>query len=186
MRSTILNVSFLCSGALVLAACAGSTATPVDSGAAGPQADTTAPEEVRASGYTDLADPEHVQWCIDQETAGWPALDGVFIEWAPFLYNRGEPVMNQLTSNMVEDLFCSIILAGGVKLIGHTDTVGSAEDNMALSLQVAGEVRDAMVAQGIDPAVIDVEGRGETELVIPTEDEVPNQANRRISWELPW
>lgn len=62
---------------------------------------------------------------------------------------------------------------------GYTDTVGSEEYNLKLSLRRANAVKDALVAGGIDPANISVAGRGKNDLAVPTADQVREQANRR-------
>ena len=62
---------------------------------------------------------------------------------------------------------------------GYTDTVGSEEYNLKLSLRRANAVKDALVAGGIDPSNISVAGRGKNDLAVPTADQVREQANRR-------
>ena len=62
---------------------------------------------------------------------------------------------------------------------GHTDTVGSAEYNLKLSLRRANAVKDALVAAGVPADNISVAGRGETDLAVPTAQGVYEQANRR-------
>jgi OOP family OmpA-OmpF porin len=67
-----------------------------------------------------------------------------------------------------------------ISAIGHADTAGPEDYNMALSLRRADSVREALIAGGIDPNAITVAGRGETELAVPTPDNTPEQANRRV------
>jgi OmpA-OmpF porin, OOP family len=67
-----------------------------------------------------------------------------------------------------------------VLLIGHTDTVGGKVANDALSRQRAEKVRDILVQAGIKADRIDVAGRGERELLVPTADEVEEPRNRRV------
>lgn len=62
---------------------------------------------------------------------------------------------------------------------GHTDTSGSNEYNLALSLRRANAVKDALVSRGVPDANVSVAGRGESELAVPTGDGVREQANRR-------
>jgi outer membrane protein OmpA-like peptidoglycan-associated protein len=64
--------------------------------------------------------------------------------------------------------------------IGHTDRVGSDQQNDVLSLQRAERVRQELVRLGIDPGGIVTVGRGEREPLIPTDDEVPQPRNRRV------
>lgn len=67
-----------------------------------------------------------------------------------------------------------------VEVTGHTDTVGSDDDNDALSLKRAEEVRALLVAAGLDATMLTATGRGERELREPTTDGVDNARNRRV------
>jgi OOP family OmpA-OmpF porin len=68
---------------------------------------------------------------------------------------------------------------GEILVTGHTDRVGSAEANDALSLQRARAIRDLLVARGFQPELIEAIGRGEREPLVPTADEVTEPSNRR-------
>ena len=70
--------------------------------------------------------------------------------------------------------------APDVVVIGHTDRVGTLQFNDRLSLQRAERVRTELVKLGIDNSRIQVAGRGERELLVPTADEVPEPRNRRV------
>ncbi|SDD01928.1 Outer membrane protein OmpA [Sphingomonas sp. YR710] len=67
-----------------------------------------------------------------------------------------------------------------VQVTGHTDTVGSAEDNDMLSKRRAVEIVGVLAQQGIEPALMTAVGRGERELREPTADNVASAANRRV------
>ena len=71
-----------------------------------------------------------------------------------------------------------------ITVIGHTDRVGSLESNDLLSLQRAQTVRDLIVQAGIPSDIIGVSGRGEREPVVATDDEVPEERNRRVEINL--
>jgi len=71
-----------------------------------------------------------------------------------------------------------------VRVDGHTDTVGSAEDNRALSLRRAEAVAAALVREGVPWRDIQVNGHGETLLARPTADETPEPLNRRVNIDL--
>jgi OmpA-OmpF porin, OOP family len=70
--------------------------------------------------------------------------------------------------------------APDVVVIGHTDRVGSYPYNDRLSLQRAERVRGELVRLGIPMARIRVAGRGERELLVPTEDDIAEPRNRRV------
>ena len=70
--------------------------------------------------------------------------------------------------------------ATSVSVTGHADRAGPAEYNMALSLRRANAVSVALVAKGVIADRISVAGRGEEELAVATDDDVPEPANRRV------
>jgi len=70
--------------------------------------------------------------------------------------------------------------APDVVVIGHTDRVGSEQFNDNLSLQRAERVRGELVKLGIAEARVQIAGRGEREPLVPTDDEVAEQRNRRV------
>lgn len=76
--------------------------------------------------------------------------------------------------------------AGRLRVVGHTDSDGPADRNQELSLARADSVVDYLVSTGgVDPARLESEGRGETELAVdPDLSEADKQRNRRIEWEL--
>ena len=66
-------------------------------------------------------------------------------------------------------------------LVGHTDAQGARAYNRALSLRRAEAVRSYLVdAFGFDPRTIDVEGRGEDELLDTETTEAAHSVNRRV------
>jgi hypothetical protein len=67
-----------------------------------------------------------------------------------------------------------------ITAIGHTDTSGPADYNMALSLRRATAVKNALVQQGVTPGSIDTVGKGETQLLVQTGDGVREPQNRRV------
>jgi len=70
--------------------------------------------------------------------------------------------------------------APDVVVIGHTDRIGSVQFNDRLSLQRAERVRMELVKLGIAERRIQIAGRGERELLVPTGDEVAEPRNRRV------
>lgn len=70
--------------------------------------------------------------------------------------------------------------AGEVRVIGHTDRVGSEQSNDTFSIKRASAVRDLLVNAGVKPELIEIAGRGEREPLVPTEDEVAEAKNRRV------
>jgi hypothetical protein len=67
-----------------------------------------------------------------------------------------------------------------ITTIGHADTSGPQNYNMALSLRRANAVKDALVQQGVPVTAISVIGRGEQDPMVPTGDGVREPQNRRV------
>jgi outer membrane protein OmpA-like peptidoglycan-associated protein len=65
-------------------------------------------------------------------------------------------------------------------LSGHTDTTGTAEYNMALSERRARAAAAELVARGVPESAIEVTWFGETQLRVPTADNVREPQNRRV------
>ena len=67
-----------------------------------------------------------------------------------------------------------------VDVIGHTDSVGSDEYNQQLSLRRATSVKDYLVSKGVDPSIIDVSGKGESQPVADNGSAEGRAQNRRV------
>jgi len=93
-------------------------------------------------------------------------------------FNKGQSAETRNTVNRILDIgqFCQV---GDIRVVGHTDSSGSAAYNLALSKRRAKDARDELVRQGVQSAVITSEGKGETELFVQTGDGVKEQLNRR-------
>ena len=66
-----------------------------------------------------------------------------------------------------------------VVVTGHTDTVGSAKVNKALSERRAASVKSELAAQGVPPTAVAMRGVGKNDLLVPTADGVREAQNRR-------
>ena len=67
-----------------------------------------------------------------------------------------------------------------VTLTGHTDTSGSSAYNQTLSVRRANNVKADLIELGMNGNIVSTQGRGETELFIPTADGVKEALNRRV------
>ena len=67
-----------------------------------------------------------------------------------------------------------------IDVIGHTDSDGTEEYNQALSVRRAQSVRDYMVSEGVDPAIIDVSGEGELNPIASNATKEGRAQNRRV------
>lgn len=62
----------------------------------------------------------------------------------------------------------------------RTDTVGSADNNLALAQARGQRIADWLVAAGVSRAIIRIDALGETDLVRPTADGVAEPLNRQV------
>lgn len=69
-----------------------------------------------------------------------------------------------------------------IKIVGHTDNVGSAESNLTLSQRRAASVRDVLVARGVPASMLLVEGVGMSEPVEPNDTALGRANNRRVTF----
>jgi len=66
-----------------------------------------------------------------------------------------------------------------IKVTGYCDTVGTFEYNVKLSFRRSGSVKAELVKDGIDASAIVIDGKGKTDLLVPTADGVREPKNRR-------
>jgi OOP family OmpA-OmpF porin len=67
------------------------------------------------------------------------------------------------------------------KIVGHTDTVGTAQSNKALSLRRAEAVKSYLASRyAIAPSRLQASGVGEEDLLVPTPAGTPEPRNRRV------
>lgn len=71
-----------------------------------------------------------------------------------------------------------------IQINGHTDNVGSAEDNLELSLNRAKAVYDYLVAKGISPDRLRYKGFGESKPIASNDTEAGRQMNRRTEFQI--
>lgn len=92
-------------------------------------------------------------------------------------FDKGASAETRNTINRILDTgqYCNV---DNIRVVGHTDTSGSAVYNLGLSKRRAKDAVDELVRQGIDRQRISSEGKGETEPIIPG-DNRKEQLNRR-------
>lgn len=71
-----------------------------------------------------------------------------------------------------------------VRVIGHTDSVGSDSYNQALSERRASSVAEYLIGQGLEMGKVTSQGRGESEPVTDNETEEGRARNRRVELHL--
>ena len=101
-------------------------------------------------------------------------------------FKPGKDVLRPDSQAMLANIVAALanFPAGEAVVIGHTDRMGSAADNMLLSLRRAAAVRELLVRAGVAREAISIVGRGEREPAVITDDEVPEALNRRVEIKL--
>ena len=90
------------------------------------------------------------------------------------ILDSSEPALNELYRFLVSRPNQRI------RIVGHTDNIGSDRSNQVLSEGRCQEVRRAMKERGIALERIEVEGRGERDPIVPNDNEEHRQMNRRV------
>jgi outer membrane protein OmpA-like peptidoglycan-associated protein len=67
-----------------------------------------------------------------------------------------------------------------ISVVGHSDSVGSDDTNLVLSMYRAQTIRTALVSGGVTPSAIDVGYHGSNNPRIPRPRGVPEPENRRV------
>ncbi len=71
-----------------------------------------------------------------------------------------------------------------LRIVGYTDNVGDPTHNMTLSEERARSCYDYLIAQGIDPARMSYEGKGEAHPIATNDTPQGRELNRRVEFEL--
>ena len=90
------------------------------------------------------------------------------------ILNSSEPALNELYQFLVARPNQRI------RIVGHTDDIGSDRSNQILSEGRCQEVKHAMEERGILPSRIEIEGRGERDPIVENDSEEHRQMNRRV------
>lgn len=110
------------------------------------------------------------------EETGRVIADGIFFDTnADRIRPESEPVLAQIGDMLAKH--------PGMRLSieGHTDAVGQAASNQALSAKRAAAVRTYLTTKhGIDASRLEAKGLGATKPVAPNADEAGRQKNRRV------
>lgn len=126
----------------------------------------------------DIFSKDKVQETFGEALAIQPLVPEVFILY----FERGGTELTDASKAMIPDILESILLrkSKDVAVVGHTDRVGEAEKNRILSMERAQFVVDFLIENGVEEEVIEASSHGESNPVVPTEDEVDEPKNRRV------
>ena len=148
-------------------------ATPTPS-VAGPGAPTTAPVTTSRPSTPAVARPP-----VRETTSDAPSAS-ITVTFASGSWQI-TPDAERALAPLGRALASQDLAAFRFRIEGHTDAVGDSASNQALSERRAAAVRDYLIAKfGVAPQRLVAVGLGETQLLVPTPDEVPNARNRRV------
>lgn len=99
----------------------------------------------------------------------------VFFDWdKATLTNRARAIIHEAAENSTRVQYTRI------DVNGYTDTSGTPQYNMGLSIRRARAVAGELVRDGVPENVIAIKGFGETHLLVPTGPGVREPQNRRV------
>ncbi len=132
----------------------------------------------RAPGKVVVLKPEDVEKHFAETIAAKPPAAKTFILYFDF----DGPRLTAESEQLLPEILAEIARrpAPDVDVIGHTDRSGEKEYNAILAEWRAEEVRDKIVAIGVDPSQIHVSSHGEANPLVPTADGVNEPKNRRV------
>jgi outer membrane protein OmpA-like peptidoglycan-associated protein len=94
---------------------------------------------------------------------------------------------NDVRFDEFEPILASAMGQGSIERIiirAHTDSIGAADDNLALSRRWANDLKNWIVARGVPADVIEAQGIGESEPLETVPDETASALNQRIEIEI--
>lgn len=90
------------------------------------------------------------------------------------LTQASENILEEAIKTMIKRTSCS------VDIIGHTDTVGSKEHNMNISLKRAEYIQSVVREKKVKGVKLTSKGYGEADLLVKTADNVSEAKNRNV------
>ena len=101
-------------------------------------------------------------------------------------FKSGSSEITPITMSKI-DKFANFLLknkGSRVKIVGHTDSIGSQKDNLLLSQQRANAVVRALIERGVSAGRVSAEGRGESMPIASNATQEGRAINRRIEAEI--
>ncbi|NDZ12894.1 flagellar motor protein MotB [Variovorax sp. WS11] len=138
--------------------------------------------KARGAPVLDQADPARLR---TENPALFELLPPPVLNYTVYFDIGGAVLTGSSQIAMNEALKAALARSGGeIVVTGHTDTVGSPTRNDELSRRRGDQVRQLFLARGFPAHRVEVVGRGERDLAIPTADEVDEPRNRRVAIEV--
>jgi outer membrane protein OmpA-like peptidoglycan-associated protein len=98
------------------------------------------------------------------------------------LFGVDESTLSDAAASQLNILLERIRVAGATKItiVGHTDSDGTASHNHQLSRGRAESVAVWLAGHGVDPKIIEADGRGESDPLVPNDTAEDKALNRRV------
>lgn len=129
------------------------------------------------SNHPELMEGKPLQVDYSQDITNTVASKDVHIN-----FEFGSAVIQPSSYQVLNDIYSSAVTAEGLKVgvYGHTDNVGSPEQNRLLSERRAQAVRDYLVRKGVPSNRLEVKGLGEEQPIADNTTESGRAENRRV------
>lgn len=116
------------------------------------------------------------------EEAEAPVIACYFPQSYMAFFDSGSSALNSYAEQMAVRVADSFKVEGKkrIRLVGHTDSAGSRDYNMMLSLRRAEALKTRIVQLGIAAEVISTSGKGSTQPLVQTPDGTKEPQNRRV------
>jgi len=110
------------------------------------------------------------------------SVRGLIVNMSDVLFDFGKATLRPETREKLAKISGIVLAYPGLKLAleGHTDSIGSDEFNQTLSEKRAMNVRDYLVAQGLDMNSLSAIGLGKSDPIASNDTNAGRQQNRRV------
>lgn len=101
-------------------------------------------------------------------------------------FESGSAILASSGVQILDEMVVALNRVGGkkVRIIGHTDSSGNAEKNLALSQERANTVKSYLISKNINAANLSAEGMGANKPVADNATPEGRKKNRRIEFEV--
>ncbi len=129
-------------------------------------------------GKPEKMDRETIEEKFGMALAADPGLPAVF----NLYFKSGSDQLTADSEKLVPDILAAISERNSrdISVVGHTDRVGAEDLNLRLSRERAVSIKKLLIQRGVNPEIIFLDAHGESNPLIPTDDEVAEPQNRRV------
>ncbi|MEF9994545.1 MAG: OmpA family protein [Acinetobacter sp.] len=101
-------------------------------------------------------------------------------------FESGKAVLTPIGTQILDEMVVALnkVQNKNIKIVGHTDSQGDPQKNLALSLQRAEAVKQYLIAKNVAPTRLTTQGLGATKPVADNATEDGRKKNRRIEFDV--